>query len=228
MRRHVKLLATLCCCCLMALAVGETAARSRLFDAPHRFQPASQDLGLVQIANPVDGRIWAAWAFRDGDGYDIAVALMDEHGRWNEPTFLGRYDGKDQIDPTFVVHASGAMALAFAEPATGRILISLLGSGGEQWSRPLPVASGADLGAPSLMILGDRLVLGYRSGDRVELRTMNLFVDAAGTFGFTDGPDPVGIDDGVDSDEDEGKDDDDDPDSSSGRTGMVPMVDSDR
>lgn len=227
MRKHFKLLAILCCCCIVAITAGEAMARSRQISAPHRFQPASQDLGLVQVANPIDGQVWAAWAFRDGAEYNVAVAKMGEHGRWNEPVFLGRDDGKDQIDPTITVHPSGGMALAFAEPATGRIFVSLLGAGSERWSRPVAVAVGTDLGAPSLMVLGERLVLGYRSGDRVELRAMTLAIDTAGTFGFTDGPDPVGVDDGVDEDDDD-RDDEEESESSGSRTGMVPVTDDDR
>jgi hypothetical protein len=229
MLKHSKLLALFCTCCVIVLlAAGDVAARSRLA-APHRFQPASEDTGLVQVQNPVDGRTWAAWAFRSGAEYDIAVALLGDDGRWGEPTFLGRYDGRDQIEPTFVVHESGGVALAFAEPTTDRILVSTLAAGARSWSRPLPVVAAEDIGSPSLMLFGDRLVLGFRSGDRVELRAMSLAVSSAGVFSIADGPDPVGMDDGLDSDKGDNQDDEEETnDNSDNRTGMVPFIDNDR
>jgi len=227
MRKHSRLLVIVCICTLAALAAGEATARGRL-DAPHRFQPASQDAALVQVENPVDGRTWAAWAFRSGAEYDIAVAVLGADGRWGEPSFLGRHDGRDQTEPSFLVHPSGGMALAFVEPATGRVLVSTLAAGAERWGRPLPVAAAQDVGSPTLVLLGDRLVLGFRSGDRVELRIMKLALDSAGTLSIADGPDPIGIDDGTAGDDDDDKDEDDETVESSDKlTGMVPWLDND-
>ena len=107
MLKHFKLLVIVSC--LSVCASGALMARSRSVDLPHRYQPSSQDRQLVQVENSVDGRIWSAWAFRSGSEYDIALAVADENGVWSEPLFFGRDDGRDQVDPAFVIHESGSV-----------------------------------------------------------------------------------------------------------------------
>jgi hypothetical protein len=225
MRKHFKLLAIVCC--LLVCASGALMARSRSVDLPHRYQPSSQDRQLVQVENPVDGRIWSAWAFRSGDEYDIALAVADENGVWSEPMFLGRDDGRDQVDPAFVIHESGAVVVAYVDISAGQILLSAIAAGGQHWSRPVPVVAGADLRSPSMLILGDRLVLAFRAAERVEMVTIPLFGDPGPPVtsrGFADGPDPAGATDG---DEPGHSNNTEENDESTSRTGMIPMIDRD-
>jgi hypothetical protein len=226
MRKHLKLLTIVCC--LLVCASGALMARSRSVDLPHRYQPSSQDRQLVQVENPVDGRIWSAWAFRSGDEYDIALAVADENGVWSEPMFLGRDDGRDQVDPAFVIHESGAVVVAYVDISAGQILLSAIAAGGQHWSRPLPVVAGADLRSPSMLILGDRLVLAFRAAERVEMVTIPLFGNPeppVTSRGFTDGPDPTGATDGEKPEDSDSTDDDEDNEESTSRTGMVPIID---
>jgi hypothetical protein len=229
MRKHLKLLTI--CCCMLIVASGSLMARSGITELPHRYQPASQDRQLVQVENPIDGRIWSAWSFRNGAEFDIALAVKDENGIWSEPMFLGRDDGLDQVDPAFVIHESGAVVVAFAETSTGRILISALALEGRSWSRPLPVVSGDDLRSPSMVIVGSRLVLAFRSGERVEMTTIPLFSGPALSRprGLNDGPDPIGANDGGKPDGTGTPDNDDESgDGKPSRTGMIPVIDDDR
>ena len=217
---------TIACCCLIIVFSTTLMARSRTARVPHRYQPASEDRHLVQVSNPVDGRTWAAWAFRSGAQYDIALSFLSEQERWSEPVFQGLDDGVDQVDPAFAIHESGVLVVAFAEPTRGRVLISVLPPGGQAWSRPVPVATGDDLRSPSLLILGDRLVVAYRAGERVQVVDIPLAGDSPSvTNGFTDGPDTTGSR----NDEDPGDADENEDDEDTGAistTGMVPIIDS--
>ncbi len=213
-------------CCLVIVFSTTLMARSRTAGIPHRYQPASEDRQLVQVTNPVDGQTWSAWAFRSGAQYDIALSSLDEQGRWNEPVFQGRDDGVDQVDPTFAIHESGVLVVAFAEPARGRILISALPPGGQAWSRPVPVASGDDLRSPSLLIVGNRLVVAYRAGGRVHVVDIPLAGESpASTHGFTDGPDTTGS--GTEDDRNDSDEENDDESGGVNKTGMVPVIDDD-
>lgn len=209
--------------CLIVVGSTGAMARSRT-STPHRFQAASDDRQLIQTTNPVDGRTWAAWSYRSGAQYDLALAVQGELGRWSEPVFQGSGDGIDQVDPAFAVHASGLLVVAFAEPERGRILISTLAPGSNSWTRPVPVASGDDLHAPSMLVLGDRLVVAYRSAEQVRILDIPIGGSSiAGTLGFTDGPDTTGNRD--DEDQDDSDKDDDDPTDGVSKTGMVPIID---
>ena len=92
----------------------------------------------------------------------------------------------------------GPVLVAFVDLSAGQILLSAIAAGGQTWSRPLPVVAGPDLRSPSMLILGDRLVLAFRAAERVEIVTVPLFGDPGppvNTRNFTDGPDPAGATD---------------------------------
>ena len=83
------------CCLLAALALPASAGTR--FAEPRRFDPAT-DGDLVQLVNPVDGRTWGVWTYRNGSETDIAISTLDEAtGRWSEPFLMGRDDRIDQV-----------------------------------------------------------------------------------------------------------------------------------
>jgi hypothetical protein len=180
--------------CLLLTSLALAAPRDDL-RIPHRYTPGALDQGLVQVAAP-DGRIWAAWAYRNGAEYDIAVAVRDTEGIWSEPSLIGLDDGRSQIRPSLAVDADGNLYLAFAERRTGRILLTTRTELGA-WAAPVAMTSpGSRSTSPRLQVVGSRLVLAFSTGDNVEILDLPLATpDRNGDEylrGFTDGPDPVG------------------------------------
>lgn len=187
--------ATLLTVSLVVCSLGWTqvAAVDASRGAPHRYNPRSLDGPLVQLANPIDGRTWSAWSYRDGAEYDIAISYLDGSGFWSEPSFLGRQDRRDQVQPTMIVDGSGHVYLAFADRAAGSVMLSVLAAGTDTWSEPLAVSDpGTRAFMPALSIVGTRLVIAYRSGTSIEIRDLPLLSTVFTGQGITDGPDPFG------------------------------------
>jgi len=192
------------------VACGQALAFGRGLERPHRFAPG-YDAGLVQVQNPVDGRTWAAWTYRNGAELDIAVAVADADGFWSEPRFVGLDDGSDQFEPALAVDGAGTLYLAFVDRGSGAIVLTALRRGAPAWSPPVAVTDAATRGrAPSLAVVGDRLVVAYRTAMRVRIAELPLLSPPATSspnqgFGINDGPDPTGmIDDGTNDGRDNG------------------------
>jgi hypothetical protein len=187
MRKTLAGLTVLCAIVLCCLAGGSAAARD--VRTPHRFLANSLDRGLIEVSNPVDGRTWAAWSYRNGAEYDIAISFVTESGAWSEPAFLGRYDGRDQIEPALVADAAGTLYLVYAELETNRVLLSVLPAHGATWTQPVSLAESAVSGAPALRVVGDRLIVAYRAAEGI--RIIDLPSLSIGTNqSIFDGPDP--------------------------------------
>src|SRR5439155_11947984 len=57
--------------------------------------------GPLTIRTASNGRSVAAWAYRASGEFDIAIATRDSVGAtWSAPTFFGRRNGTDEVDPT--------------------------------------------------------------------------------------------------------------------------------
>ena len=112
--------------CCITLALVATSAQAGQALAPHRYL-AGSDGPLVQVSNPHDGRTWAAWAYRNGSEFDIAISHVDADGNWTEPVFVGRDDRRDQVQPAIAADEFGNVYLAWSERATGRVMVSVLG-----------------------------------------------------------------------------------------------------
>jgi hypothetical protein len=165
--------------------VAPAFAGSR-FAEPRRFDPAT-DGDLVQVA--VGGRVGAAWTYRNGAETDIAVAFLDQRGRWSEPLLIGQDDGVDQERPALEVDANGSLYLAFAERETGLVKLSALAFGAPHWTPAVAVsAAGESARLPELKIVGDRVVLGYVTESGVRIRS--FFRIGPSTSNMSDGPDP--------------------------------------
>ena len=109
-----------------------------------------------------------------------------------------------------VVDSRGATYVAYADGA-GAIRLTALQPGGTQWSSPVTVAmEGAGLSAPTLMVVGNALIVGYRDGDGVALHAVPLLDPESvnQVRSIYDGPDPTT---GYTSDDDDEKDEQDTP-----------------
>ncbi len=207
MRKTLALLVAFAC---LIVCTQTFAGRGRDVGRPHRFAPESRDGGLVRIQNPTDGRTWAAWSYRNGAEFDLAVSATDAAGFWSEPVFVGLDDGSDQIQPAITVDRLGTVYLAFVDRTADTILITVLRAGTDAWSVPKALTEPRVRGrSPSLAVVGTRLVVAYRSGDEVRIMDLPLLPAPSlpmGTQGINDGPDPTGIidDSSNDNDDEEG------------------------
>jgi len=181
MRKACSLVVLLC-------LAGSVFAGARDVGQPARFVPQMDGLP-VQLMNPVDGALWAAWTYRNGAESDIAISSIERHGSWSEPTLLGLDDGINQVQPALAVDAFGTLYLAYSEQRTGRIVVSSRAVWDSAWTTPVAVASGG--AAPSLRVVGSTLVLAHRAG--LTTHILELPLRSLAMEGTTsDGPDPVG------------------------------------
>jgi len=186
---------------LTIMISGMASAAGKRVGAPShplRYLPNSFDGAIVRAENTVDGRLWAAWSYRNGGEYDLALSVRTAPGVWSEPTLIGLDDGLDQRQPAMALDSRGAMYVAYAD-GTGAIRLIVLQPGGNQWSIPVTVASGeGGLSSPSLMVAGSALIVGYRDGAGVTLRAVPLLTPnpVNELRAIYDGPDPItGFDD---------------------------------
>jgi len=188
-----RLLTALTVTLLLTGMVSAAEKSSRGAGHPHRYVPSSLDGSIVQIVNEVDGRMWSAWSYRNGGEYDLALSVSSSPGIWSEPILLGLDDGLDQREPALAVDARGATYIAYGNDA-GAIRVMALQPGESQWSSPVTVAM--EMGrfsAPSLMVVGNALIVGYRDGDNVALHAMPLLREEIVNHmrSIYDGPDPT-------------------------------------
>ena len=177
---------------VLTLAAAATAAHARPADpavTPTRYLGRGVDSGLVTATNPLDGRLYSAWAYRAGSETDIAISARDAQGTWSEPVFLGYSDGLNQIEPALAFDAAGNLYIAHTIQETGSLVVSRLAAGATRMSSALQVSvAGERASAPTLMPTDTALVIGYRVGNLVVLRMVSLAA-ASHPFGIQDGPD---------------------------------------
>ena len=175
------------------LASSWAMAGGRLAEFPRRHSAAAQD-GLPVTATLASGASWSAWAYRISGEYAIALSFRDTTGHWSEPSYIGLDDRLDQIDPDIVGDADGNLYLTYAVRETGAIWVTALRAGRQSWFEPQQVTLASErAGAPTLQVVGDRLVLGYRAGREVRLLDWGLLTTYSPggmtTEGIQDGPD---------------------------------------
>jgi hypothetical protein len=157
--------------------------------APAEFAP--QIDGPMTTSMGPGGREWAAWAFRAPGEFDVAVAFRDGAGAWSNPSFVGRRDWLDEIEPAIVVDGLGTLYVAFATRGSGRVSLAVLPAGSSTWLGPA-VVSGAELAsAPAIRIVGDRLIVAFRTSTGVGITEFPVSGSPAQVFGIQDGPDGV-------------------------------------
>jgi len=190
MRKPLSLILLFCCLAVLASSLVLAAPRGR--DLPQRYVPTSLDGRLVEVLNPVDGTLWAAWAYRNGAEYDIAVSCRDARGLWTEPTLIGVYDGLDQTEPALAADNWGNLYLVYSEQRPDRIMLTWLEPGTSAWSTPVRLTESGVLSTdPALRVVGDRLVVAFRSGRALAILDLPLLSPVMSGGIFNDGPDPV-------------------------------------
>jgi hypothetical protein len=158
---------------------------------PDRYIQRGFDGSPVLITNDVDGRTWAAWSYRSCGEFDIALAYRDGHGLWSEPTFLGRFDGRDQIQPTLAADGSGNVYVAYRTTGSGQITVSVLPIGTAEW-RPYRVfESGLASSRPALRVTSGGILLAYLVSGRIAFVEFPFLAPPVITHGIQEGPDGV-------------------------------------
>ena len=178
-------------CVAFSLCVSGVIAGPRNHDRPLRF--GNLDTDLVQVRNPADGSVWAAWGYRSGAETDVAVAVAGTDGIWTEPLLIGSDDGRSQTAPALAIGGDGAVHLVYSEPSAGRILYRRLDPVSGEWSAAEIVVNQGGADAPRVMVVGDRVVVAFRVGGAVDLVELAPTESPVfGTNGVQDGPDPFG------------------------------------
>jgi hypothetical protein len=176
---------------VLALVLAGTAGAATLDrPLPLGYAVPGLDGTPVSIDSTVEQKTVSAWAYRVGREFDLAVAILDATGTWSAPTLLGRADGFDQVQPALAVDGAGNVYLAMTVRPSHEIHLSILPAGSTSWTLPVVVSvAGERAMAPTVRVVGDRLVVAYRSRATVVVRDFALHVPAVGTDGVQDGPD---------------------------------------
>jgi len=188
MRRIVGCLAL---CAVGVMAAGDIPAGVRGSALPPRYAPNSLDGALIVVSSPLDGSGWAAWAYRSGAEYDIALSFTDSNGSWQAPMFVGANDRRNQIQPSLAADSRGTIYLAFVDGPARRLLLSTLPAGGTEWSPAVPV-TGPETRAswPVLKVVGNRVILAYNSAGQTRVTDFPILGDGGLTDRVSEGPDP--------------------------------------
>lgn len=181
--------AAICGLCGVALAGGPRSA-------PQRYLPGSLDGDLTYAFSASDRTSYAAWAYRNGAEYDIALSHTDGRGRWTEPVFFGAGDGRDQIEPALTIDGDNTVYLAYTDAATDGIRLTALLPDATRWTEPLVVRDRAPQRAyssPSLLIVDQRLIVAYSAGGRTAILDLprDLFAGGISALTITESSDPV-------------------------------------
>jgi len=194
MRKPVAVFVALiavCCLCGVALAAGPRGV-------PHRYIPRSLDGDLQTIVRTTDGTSFAAWSYRNGAEYDIAVSRTDDSGRWTEPEFFGADDGVDQVEPTLTIDADGNVYLAYTDRAIGAIRVTALRADGSNWGQPIALLDKSPdrvYSSAKLLVVGDHLIVAYVANGRtamVDLTRQLVLGGGISALTITESGDPVG------------------------------------
>lgn len=171
-----------------ALRTASSGPRPGL-TAPSEYVP--QIDGPMTTALGPGGRTWGAWAYRKGGEFDIAIAFRDAAGAWSSPSYVGRRDGVDEIEPALAVDENGTVFVAFTTRGSAGVSVSLLPAGSSTWFGPVLVSGSEPASSPAIRIVRDRLIVAYRTGAGIGIVELPLVTGPAQIFGIQDGPDGV-------------------------------------
>ena len=200
MRKPLSLIVALCCIVLLASSLAWAGPRGR--NLPNRYLAESLDGRLVETLNPVDGTRWAAWAYRNGAEYDLAIAFRDEQGFWSEPLLIGVDDDLDQTQPALAADNWGNIYLAYTEQKPDRIMLTWLAYESSTWSPPIALTDPSiEAMYPALHVTGESLIVAFRAGRGSVILDLPLLDPVMHGDGLQDMPDPVGAQDPIDPDD---------------------------
>jgi hypothetical protein len=169
--------------------VGSATAAPAPKGAPSIGQHMPQIDGPVSSLTGADGRTFAAWAYRANGEFDIAVTIQDAGSTsWTEPVFFGRHNGSDDVLPALAIDAHGTAYVAYAMSNPSRVALVMLPAGSTSWTEPVVVSGKDSATSPALMIVGDRLVIAFRTANGVTMINVPVLASSI-TNGIEDGPD---------------------------------------
>lgn len=187
----------------LALILAAVASSGAALAAPVKSSPAgpaprgaapaefvSQIDGPLATAAGAAGRTWAVWAYRSAGEFDIAVAYRDGTGLWSAPTYIGRRDGLDEVEPAVALDELGTVYVAFTTRGTGRISVSAFIVGASAWLGPVVVSGSEPAAAPVIRIFDNHVIVAYRTAARIGLAELPILPPAV-IMGIQDGPDGV-------------------------------------
>lgn len=174
----------------VAAPVKSSPAGSSPRSAPPAEFASDIDGSLTTSMGP-GGREWAVWSFRAPGEFDIAVAFRDGRGLWSTPSFVGRRDRLDEVDPVITVDALGTVYAAFATRGAGHVSLAVLPAGASTWLGPAVISGAEVASSPAIRIVGDRVVVAFRTAAGVGIAEFPIAGSPAQIFGIQDGPDGV-------------------------------------
>jgi hypothetical protein len=186
--------------CIAATLTGSVAAASPAKASPTR--SAVRDLTgtghVPQLDGPItsltaaDGRTFAVWSYRASGEFDIAVSTRGANSSmWSAPVFFGRGNRNDELEPALTVDANGNAYIAFATANPSRVVLATLPAGSDLWTEPVTVSGTEAASSPSLLLVGDRLVIGFRTMHGIGLINLPTVGGGNQTQGIQDGPEGV-------------------------------------
>ncbi|HZN53749.1 MAG TPA: hypothetical protein VFB67_00375 [Candidatus Polarisedimenticolaceae bacterium] len=174
------------------LAVAGTSSRPLVTDHIPQID------GPVVAGVDATGRTWATWSYRASGEFDLAVVTKPAGGSiWSAPAFIGRRDGIDQVDPALAFDAAGTTYLAFGTRNPTRIGLAVLRAGASSWSDPIIVPNSEGGSSPALHVVGDRLVIAFRTPQGVVVVDLPSVGQPRGIQDGPDGVDPLGAEGGT-------------------------------
>jgi hypothetical protein len=149
------------------------------------------DGAMVTVTSP-DGRSFSAWEFRAKGEFDVAVSVREAGGSsWSSPVFYGHRNGINEIQPTMTVDTAGNLYLAFTTGNPSRVSVAVLAAGSSAWSDAVTISGTEVASSPALRIVGNRLIVAYRTGRGVGVADIPLVGSGSQTDGIEDAPDPT-------------------------------------
>lgn len=149
--------------------------------------------GPMNTMTGPNGLSVAAWAYRASGEFDIAISTRDSATSiWSAPVFFGRRNRADEADPAITFDADGSVYVAFSTANPSRVALAVLPANSNTWMEPVIVSGVNIASSPSLLIVGDRLVVAYQTARGVGMVELPLVGSGNQVNGVADGPDTTG------------------------------------
>jgi lysophospholipase L1-like esterase len=115
-----------------------------------------------------------AWSAFDGRDYELFFSSW-QHGGWTPPERITRNRDLADAEPTLVYHQGTIPVLAWTQAGPQGPCVMLTHRQHTTWERPIRLTATHSAGrSPMLVSQGTTLALGWRDGDRICVRALNL------------------------------------------------------